>query len=239
MLGVHGRTRAQKDLTATRADWDKIKAVVDAVGSRVPIVANGNVRHYEDAVALMAHTGAHAVMSAEGLLSDPALFGRRRRPGVEVASLEEAHAASSRWAGPDEKAPIGTLWPPRGTEGCDLMLEYLALYRKHTVPMRMVRGHAHRMLGPWLKEFHDIRDKLVRISGGPEEYANGLEEVVHELRSQIERTERDFPVRFLAAAFAWVEGFSLALLVEDYKNQNHSHRISDYGLMLSKHINYN
>ena len=32
VLGVHGRTREQKDNTATRANWDAIKVVLGAAG---------------------------------------------------------------------------------------------------------------------------------------------------------------------------------------------------------------
>ena len=200
VLGVHGRTREQKDLTATRADWDKIKAVVDAVGSRVPVIANGNVRHYDDAIALMNYTGANGVMSAEGLLSDPALFGRRVRAGVaSMTSVDEAMAQRTRYSEPDPSTaePVGALWPASGTEGCDLLREYLELTREYATPMRMVRAHAHRMLGEWLKEFHDVRDKLVRCHGTPEEYRNQLLEVSDDLRACIVRTERDFPVEKL------------------------------------------
>lgn len=35
---------------------------------------------------------------------------------------------------------------------------------KYPVPIRQVKGHIHRMIGPWLSEYHDIRDKL--NSGG-------------------------------------------------------------------------
>lgn len=40
----------------------------------VPLVANGNIRTAEDATRNRAFTGASGVMSAEGLLDDPAMF---------------------------------------------------------------------------------------------------------------------------------------------------------------------
>ena len=32
-------------------------------------------------------------------------------------------------------------------EGCRLMLEYVELTRRHNTPLRMVKGHAFKMLG--------------------------------------------------------------------------------------------
>ena len=39
-------------------------------------------------------------------------------------------------------------------------VEYAGLAAIHPTPSRMLRGHAFRMLGPWLSEFTDLRDAL-------------------------------------------------------------------------------
>lgn len=49
------RTREQKQTGTYPADWDQIRAVREAL--TVPVLANGNVRSYEDAVKARRHTG--------------------------------------------------------------------------------------------------------------------------------------------------------------------------------------
>ena len=52
---------------------DEVAKVVDAVKG-VVIVANGNVKTWDDVKANLRTTGAKGIMSAEGILDDPALF---------------------------------------------------------------------------------------------------------------------------------------------------------------------
>ncbi len=54
-VAVHGRTRQQKGNSPGPADWAAIAAVKAAL--RIPVIANGNVRTYDDAQACLAATG--------------------------------------------------------------------------------------------------------------------------------------------------------------------------------------
>ncbi|MEL0144436.1 MAG: tRNA dihydrouridine synthase DusB [Alphaproteobacteria bacterium] len=58
MLTVHGRTRCQ--FYTGKADWDFIARVKDAV--RVPLIANGDIRSFEDAKNCFETSQADAVM---------------------------------------------------------------------------------------------------------------------------------------------------------------------------------
>eukprot|EP00698_Gefionella_okellyi_P022816 TRINITY_DN761_c0_g1_i1.p1 TRINITY_DN761_c0_g1~~TRINITY_DN761_c0_g1_i1.p1 ORF type:complete len:342 (+),score=45.41 TRINITY_DN761_c0_g1_i1:107-1132(+) len=70
MLGIHGRTREQQRFG--RADWDLIRQLKQSL--QIPVIANGNIHTFTDVAACLQATGADAVMSAEALLANPALF---------------------------------------------------------------------------------------------------------------------------------------------------------------------
>lgn len=100
-LCVHGRTRAQ--LYHGHADWDVIAAVKAAVS--VPVIGSGDVLSAADAAAMLARTGADAVMVARGAQGDPWIFARARAlidrgeelplPGaLERIDMAREHAAA-------------------------------------------------------------------------------------------------------------------------------------------------
>ncbi len=75
MITVHGRTRCQ--FYDGCADWAAIRAVKQAVS--VPVVANGDIRGFDNALAALQASGADAVMIGRGAQGRPWLPGQVAR----------------------------------------------------------------------------------------------------------------------------------------------------------------
>jgi nifR3 family TIM-barrel protein len=97
MVTVHGRTRRQ--FYQGRADWRAVAEVVAAVG--VPVVVNGDCASLEDARAMLAASGARAVMIGRAAIGAPWIVGAIARalqtgaPFVEPSLEERRDAALS------------------------------------------------------------------------------------------------------------------------------------------------
>lgn len=168
MIAVHGRTRDQRRASEVLADWAHITAVRQAC--RVPVLANGNIRTLQDVDPCLQATQAHGVLSAESLLEDPALFwSERLLPGNEYKMIDR---------------PM-------------LFKEYLDLVDKYPVNMRMVKGHAFKILGPWLTEYVDLREEINKGSWLVD--VEAYQQCIKELMRRIELSKRDYPVPQISA----------------------------------------
>ena len=76
LICIHGRTRGStKFRRCGPANLSLIQAVASHFSREIPIIANGNIVTPEDVEAVLTATSPSAgIMSAEGLLADPALF---------------------------------------------------------------------------------------------------------------------------------------------------------------------
>lgn len=101
ILAVHGRTRDQKGHATGLADWVAIRHLRDHLPPETVIFANGNVLAHGDLDACLDATGADAVLSAEGCLSDPAIFGPPPPPLSETTPERPGPDPAAYWRGPD------------------------------------------------------------------------------------------------------------------------------------------
>lgn len=138
-LAVHGRTRA--DLYGGEAEYETIRAIKDGVG--IPVIANGDVDSPEKARAVLAQTGADAVMIGRAAQGRPWIF------------REIVHFLAT-----GRKLP-----PPEAEEIAGVMLTHLdnlyAFYGEFT-GLRMARKH----LGWYLKTVPHaagLKEQLMRV----------------------------------------------------------------------------
>ncbi|KAI0275462.1 Dus-domain-containing protein [Gloeopeniophorella convolvens] len=136
ILTCHGRLREQRGQNTGLADWDKIRAVKEAVS--VPVFANGNILTHSDIARCLVATGADAVMSAEGQLYNPALF---------VPAPE----------------PSGGLHPRHADLALEY-LDIVTKQRTPT-PSSAVKGHLFKLLRPALARAVDLRNALGQLRG--------------------------------------------------------------------------
>ncbi|XP_071082528.1 tRNA-dihydrouridine(20a/20b) synthase [NAD(P)+]-like [Haliotis cracherodii] len=75
-ISVHGRT---KDERCQPVHYDAIRTIKESVN--IPVVANGDIKSMDDVLDVCDKTGVDGVMSARGMLSNPAMYaGHKETP---------------------------------------------------------------------------------------------------------------------------------------------------------------
>ncbi|KAG5980413.1 hypothetical protein E4U55_004063 [Claviceps digitariae] len=97
ILTVHGRQRDQKGHLTGVADWKMLRFLRDNLPRETVLFANGNILQGGDIEECLAATGADGVMSAEGNLSDPALFATPPAPGQEGREYWRGRDGKGGW----------------------------------------------------------------------------------------------------------------------------------------------
>ncbi|WWC67207.1 uncharacterized protein I206_101114 [Kwoniella pini CBS 10737] len=131
ILTCHGRTREMKGQFTGLADWEMIKKVKEHVN--VPVFANGNILYYEDVERCLEQTGCDGVMTAEGNLSNPAIF------------LPPSH--------PHFHPPITVL--------ANRYIDIVSSLKSHTAGSA-IKAHMFRMLKPILDTNEELRIKIAQ-----------------------------------------------------------------------------
>jgi nifR3 family TIM-barrel protein len=132
MVTVHGRTRCQ--FFQGQANWAAIKQVKDAV--KIPVIANGDCNSPKDAAAMLAASGADAVMIGRAALGRPWLVGQIAHY-LATGELFEPLAESRRQAALEHYETLLELF---GTaQGLRHARKHLSAYANHASAPKVLR----------------------------------------------------------------------------------------------------
>ncbi|ACU75860.1 TIM-barrel protein, nifR3 family [Catenulispora acidiphila DSM 44928] len=113
-VALHGRTAAQR--YSGEADWSAIKALKDEL--EVPVLGNGDIWEADDALRMIAETGADGVVVGRGCLGRPWLFadlaaafdGRHERKlpalGEVMATMRRHAELLASWLGTEREGVV-------------------------------------------------------------------------------------------------------------------------------------
>ncbi|EPQ29626.1 uncharacterized protein PFL1_02845 [Pseudozyma flocculosa PF-1] len=167
IITVHGRTREMKGHKTGLADWQKIRAVKQAV--KVPVFANGNILYPRDWHDAIETTTADGVMSAEGNLYNPAIFADPM---------------------PAEATPMFPMAPalpfPSITAMANEYLDIVAALRTPTAGSA-IKAHFFRLCRPALEVHRDLREMLGKSRFDPSKAGEARIESYRAFIAELER----------------------------------------------------
>jgi nifR3 family TIM-barrel protein len=85
-ITLHARTKAQG--YEGKSDWNKLKELVDLVGSEIPVFGSGDLFSPEDAEKMLTQTGCSGVMFARGAMGNPFIFTKTKQL-LQTGSYDE------------------------------------------------------------------------------------------------------------------------------------------------------
>ncbi|KAH7023696.1 hypothetical protein EDB80DRAFT_558582 [Ilyonectria destructans] len=219
ILTVHGRRREQKGHLTGLADWKMIRFLRDSLPPDTVIFANGNILQEGDLEKCLEATGADGVMSAEGNLSDPAIFSKPPPIGEEGREYWRGKDGKGGWrvdgvarryinilhehalgSEPPKRRPLflpgdDTAWITESAEDEPSAKRRKIVGKKQDQGPNMgaVQPHLFHLLRHFVSKHTDVRDMLAKSRAGDidayERVLEAVERKVAEGLIEYERTD--------------------------------------------------
>jgi tRNA-dihydrouridine synthase 1 len=192
IITVHARRREQKGHNMGIADWSYIKYLRDNLPPETVIFANGNILNRDDLQPCLDATGADAVMSADGNLSDPTIFattpsesptreywrGRQGEEGYRIDGVirryvdiiyqhvlgEEAPKRQPLFL-PSDPLDYAEQNPPQAQDDNERRKGNRRA-KVASPSLKAMQGHLFQLLRPMVASHKDIRDALAQCRAG-------------------------------------------------------------------------